>query len=83
MNTLTFVFGQLLTLEMLAAGRRQTVRQHSDTQLNNRLHNMGFGRRTGPTQRGKEFVMDNSILVILFLIVTLIANFAMPSNTEK
>jgi hypothetical protein len=82
MNTLTFVFGQLLTLEMLAAGR-QPDRQHIDTQLNNRLHNKGFGRRTRPMQRGKEFVMDNSILVILFLIVTLIANFAMPSSTEK
>ncbi|MFZ4659459.1 MAG: hypothetical protein ACOYNY_20770 [Caldilineaceae bacterium] len=79
MNTLTFVFGQLLTLEMLAAGRRQTVRQR----LLDRLNNNGFGRRTWLTQRGKEFVMDNSILVILFLIVTLIANFAMPSSTEK
>jgi|688.fasta_scaffold146742_2 hypothetical protein len=79
MNTLTFVFGQLLTLEMLAAGRRQTVRQR----LLDRLNNNGFGRRIWLTQRGKEFVMDNSILVILFLIVTLIANFAMPSSTEK
>jgi hypothetical protein len=76
---LTFVFGQLLTLEMLAAGRRQTVRQR----LLDRLNNNGFGRRIWLTQRGKEFVMDNSILVILFLIVTLIANFAMPSSTEK
>jgi hypothetical protein len=79
MNTLTFVFGQLLTLEMLAAGRRQTVRQR----LLDRLNNNGFGRRIWLTQRGTEFVMDNSILVILFLIVTLIANFAMPSSTEK
>jgi hypothetical protein len=79
MNTLTFVFEQLLTLEMLAAGRRQTVRQR----LLDRLNNNGFGRRIWLTQRGKEFVMDNSILVILFLIVTLIANFAMPSSTEK
>jgi hypothetical protein len=79
MNTLTFVFEQLLTLEMLAAGRRQTVRQR----LLDRLNNNSFGRRTCLTQRGKEFVMDNSILVILFLIVTLIANFAMPSSTEK
>jgi hypothetical protein len=79
MNTLTFVFEQLLTLEMLAAGRRQTVRQR----LLDRLNNNGFGRRLWLTQRGKEFVMDNSILVILFLIVTLIANFAMPSSTEK
>jgi hypothetical protein len=79
MNTLTFVFAQLLTLEMLAAGRRQTVRQR----LLDRLNNNGFGRRIWLTQRGKEFVMDNSILVILFLIVTLIANFAMPSSTEK
>jgi hypothetical protein len=62
MNTLTFVFGQLLTLEMLAAGRRQTVRQR----LLDRLNNNGFGRRIWLTQRGKEFVMDNSILVILF-----------------
>lgn len=79
MNTLTFVFEQLLTLEMLAAGRRQTVRQR----LLDRLNNNGFGRRIWLTQRRKEFVMDNSILVILFLIVTLIANFAMPSSTEK
>jgi hypothetical protein len=77
MNTLTFVFGQLLTLEMVAAGRRP-VRQH----LPNRFHSH-FERRTWLTQRWKEFVMDNSMLVILFLIVSLIANFAMPSSTEK
>jgi len=86
MNTLTFVFGQLLTLEMLAAGR-QPVRQRLHTRFNRGLHNgfgvNGFMRQTGSTQRGKEFVMDNSMLVILFLIVTLIANFAMPSSTEK
>lgn len=81
MNTLTFVFGQLLTLEMLAAGR-QPVRQRLHNSFNSGLHN-GFERRTWSTQRWKEFGMDNSMLVILFLIVTLIANFAMPSHTEK
>ncbi len=81
MNTLTFVFGQLLTLEMLAAGR-VAARQHLDSRLPSRLHN-GFDRRIWSTQRWKGFFMDNSMLVILFLIVSLIANFAMPSSTEK
>ncbi|MCE7983120.1 MAG: hypothetical protein DYG89_18200 [Caldilinea sp. CFX5] len=72
MNTMTFVFGQLLTLEMLAAGR-QPIRQH----LHNRLRN-----KHRSTQHWKGIFMDNSMLVILFLIVTLIANFAMPSRTE-
>lgn len=77
MNTLTFVFGQLLTLEMLAAGR-QSIRQ--------RLHNGLRNRRQTKhrsTQHGREGFMDNNILVILFLVVTLIANFAMPSQTDK
>lgn len=78
MNTLTFVFEQLPTLEMLAAGRRQTVRQH----LLKRLYN-GLQHRYGATERWKGGFMDNGILVILFLIVSLIANFAMPSQTEK
>jgi hypothetical protein len=76
MNTLTFVFGQLITLEMLAAGR-QSIRQR----LHNGLHNR-VQYKYWSTHRGKEFFMDNNILVILFLIVTLIANFAMPSHTE-
>lgn len=78
MNTLTFVFGQLLTLEMLAAGRRQTVRQHLYKRLDN-----GLSHRYWAEERWKGVFMDNSMLVILFLIVTLIANFAMPSHTEK
>jgi len=78
MNTLTFVFGQLLTLEMLTAGQRQTVRQH----LLKRLYN-GLWHRYGSTERWKGVFMDNSVLVILFLIVSLIANFAMPSQTDE
>ncbi len=83
MNTLTFVFEQLLTLEMLAAGRRQTVRQHLLKRLYNGLHTTDLQHRYGATERWKGGFMDNGILVILFLIVSLIANFAMPSQTEK
>lgn len=72
MNTMTFVFGQLLTLEMFAAGR-QAPRQrlHNRLQRRFRLHHLR-----------KELFMDNNILVIAFLIVTLIANFAMPTRNE-
>jgi len=69
---MTFVFGQLLTLEMLAAGRQS---------LWHRLHNQ-VHRRPQLTQPWKESFMDNSILVIAFLIVSLIANFAMPTHTD-
>lgn len=72
MNTMTFVFGQLLTLEMLAAGRQS---------LWQRLHNQ-VRHRYQSTQPGKESSMDNNILIIAFLIVSLIANFAMPTHTD-
>ena len=64
MNTMTFIFGQLLTLEMITAGR-----QSSWQQLRTQFHHSQ-----------KEFFMDNSILLIAFLIVSLLANFAMPTR---
>ena len=72
MNTMSFIFGQLLTLEMLAAGR-QTPRQRRHIRLEHRFRS---------SHLWKEIGMDNNILVIAFLIVTLIANFAMPTHSE-
>ncbi len=70
MNTMTFVFGQLLTLELFAAGQ-----QPSRWPLARKPRNYGQSHHSW-----KEFMMDNSILVILFLIVSLIANFSMPAR---
>lgn len=72
MNTMSFIFGQLLTLEMLAAGQ-QTPRQRQNIRLQHRfeLSHLRKGNR-----------MDNNLLVIAFLIVTLIANFAMSAHHE-
>ena len=72
MNTLSFIFGQLLTLEMLAAGQ-QTPRQRQNIHLQHRF-------RFRHSREGGS--MDNNLLVIAFLIVTLIANFAMPTRHE-
>lgn len=72
MNTLSFIFGQLLTLEMLAAGQ-QTPRQRQNIRLQRRFWSIHLRKRES---------MDNNLLVIAFLIVTLIANFAMPTRHE-
>jgi hypothetical protein len=72
MNTMTFVFGQLLTSEMLSAGR-QPPWQRLYSHLQQRLPS---------SQPWKELFMDNSILFIAFLIVSLLANFAMPTRAE-
>jgi len=73
MNTMTFIFGQLLTLEMVTAGR-QPPRQPLRTQFQppSQFHHSWKG-----------FFMDNSILVIAFLIVSLLANFVMPTKGEE
>jgi hypothetical protein len=70
MNTMTFVFGQLLTLEMLTAGRKPLWQR------------LPSRRQQRSSQAWKEFFMDNNILIIAFLIVSLIANFAMPTDTN-
>lgn len=72
MNTMSFIFGQLLTLEILAAGGPMP-RQRLHNRLQQRF-------RSSHLQKGVG--MDNNILVIAFLIVTLIANFAMPTRNE-
>ena len=72
MNTMSFIFGQLLTLEMLAAGG-QTPRQRQHNRRQHRFRSSHLRKGVG---------MDNNILVIAFLIVTLIANFAMPTRNE-
>lgn len=72
MNTMSFIFGQLLTLEMLAAGQ-QTHRQRQNIRLQHRFWSSHLRKRGS---------MDNNLLVIAFLIVTLIANFAMPTRHE-
>lgn len=76
MNTMTFVFGQLLTLETFTAGQ-QSLWQQLQHQGQQRLQ---YHHRS--SQPWKGFFMDNSILVIAFLIVSLIANFAMPTKTD-
>lgn len=69
MNTTTFVFGQLLSLETLRSARRQGRRL----------------RQTGPSQltQLQEQRMDNNLLIIAFLIVGLIANFTVLAAADE
>jgi hypothetical protein len=67
MNTTTFVFGQLLSLEMLREDRQ-------------------LGPQPQPILRvaqRQERTMDNSLLIIAFLIVGLIANFTVLTGADE
>lgn len=68
MNTTTFVFGQLLSLEMLRDARPQLLQPKSRLLLP--LHH-------------QERHMDNNLLIIAFLIVGLIANFTVLTGADE
>jgi len=69
MNTTVFVFGQLLDLETLWSARREEQRFMQTTRLR-------------PAQPQGEH-MDNSLLIIAFLIVGLIANFTVLAAADE
>ena len=69
MNTTTFVFGQLLSLEMLR-GRRPLGPQAQPQLISQISHH-------------QERTMDNNLLIIVFLIVGLIANFTVLTSADE
>lgn len=64
MNTVDFIFGQLLTLEAMTPNRERHRRQ--------------------PTHSTREErIVDNQWLLILFLFVSLIANYTVMATPDQ
>ncbi|MCB0061960.1 MAG: hypothetical protein KDE19_07590 [Caldilineaceae bacterium] len=73
MNTVDFVVGQLLSFEMMTLAKlrpHQRFRQYVAHQ---------FQVQRFP----KERIVENQLLIILFLVVSLIANFTVMATPEK
>lgn len=69
MNTITFIFGQLLSLDKRNKPRPQERRPVRRDQL--------------PTTNQQDHRMDNNLLIIAFLIVGLIANFTVLAAADE
>lgn len=69
MNTVTFIFGQLLRLDR----GNQSKRQARQPVRRNRLQ----------TTQQQDHRMDNNLLIIAFLIVGLIANFTVLAAADE
>ena len=67
MNTMTFVFGQLLSLEMLRGNRQLGPQPQPISRVSQQ----------------QERTMDNNLLIIAFLIVGLIANFTVLTSADE
>ena len=67
MNTFDFVIGQLLSFEMMKFARRRPPKYFAHT-----LKSFN-----------KEHIMENQLLIILFLVVSLVANMTVMADPEK
>lgn len=79
MNVFDFVCGQLLSFEMMQQSRRSLQERLQFVHI--QIPHVQFKRKV--QFRRKDILMENQLLLIVFLVVGLLANMTVMTSSEQ